>query len=86
MSRWILSRSFKDDIKFNYGIYPENGEDVVMEVVDRNFEYEQQAAGGENQAIARQVSDYENWVDEYDRMYEDQVGEQENRENDKMYD
>ena len=68
MSRWILSRTFKDDINTDYGIYPESG-DIVMEVVDRNTEYEQQAAGGEDQAIGRQVDDYENWEDEYDKMY-----------------
>ena len=61
--RWILSRTFKDDINTDYGIYSETG-DVVMEAVDRNTEYEQQAAGGEDQAI-----DYENWEDEYDKMY-----------------
>ena len=42
-----------------------------MEAVDQNFEYEQQAAGGEDQAVGRQVSDYENWEDEYDKMYKD---------------
>ena len=50
---------------------------------------EQQAdAGDEDQAIGRQVSDCENWENEYDKMYEDQVYEPENRENsyDKMYD
>ena len=57
MSRWILSHSFKRDINTDYGIYPENGNDIVMEAVDQNFEYEQQAAGGEFQAIGRQVSD-----------------------------
>ena len=71
MSRWILSRTFKNDINTDYGIYPENGEDIVMEAVDRNMEYEQQEAGGEDQAVARQVYDYENWEDEYDKMYED---------------
>ena len=69
--RWILSRTFKRDINPDYGIYAENGDDIVIEAVDRNFEYEQQAAGGEDQAIERQVSDYENWEDEYDKMYED---------------
>ena len=89
MSRWILSQTFKDDINTDYGIYPENGQAIVMEAVDRNFEYEQQpAAGEEDQAIGRQISDYENWEDEYDKMYEDQVKERENQENyyDKMYD
>ena len=71
MSRWILSHSFKRDINTDYGIYPENGNDIVMEAVDQNFEYEQQAAGGEDQAVGRQVSDYENWEDEYDKMYKD---------------
>ena len=66
LQRWILSRTFKDDINNEYGIYPENGDDIVMEAVDRNTEYEQQAAGGEDQAIGRQVSETEN---EYDRMY-----------------
>ena len=61
-----MSRTFKDDINNEYGIYPENGDDIVMEAVDRNTEYEQQAAGGEDQAIGRQVSETEN---EYDRMY-----------------
>ena len=57
-----------------------------MEAVDRNDEYEQQAAGGENQANGRQV--YENWQDEYDEIHEGQVNERENRENeyDRMYD
>ena len=43
----------------------------------------------EQQADASdEVSDYENWENEYDKMYEDQVYERENRENsyDKMYD
>ena len=41
-----------------------------MEVVDRNTEYEQQTAGGKDQAIGRQVYEYENWEDEYDKMYD----------------
>ena len=67
VQRWNLSRTFKRDINRDYGIYPENGDYVVMEAVDRNTEYEQQVAGGEDQAIGRQVSGPEN---EYDRMYE----------------
>ena len=39
-----------------------------MKVVDQNGEYEQEA-GREDQAIGRQTSDYENWEDEYDKMY-----------------
>ena len=84
----------------DYGIYPESVDGVVMEAVDRNTEYEQQvleavdmktvtkyeeqAAGGEE---ACGMSDYENWEEEYDKMYEDQVDERENQENDhdKMY-
>ena len=75
MSRWILSVTFKRDVNNDYGIYPESG-DVVMEAVDRNDEYEQQAAGGEDQANERHQ------VYEYDNMYEDQVHERENQEND----
>ena len=63
----MSSRSFKDDN--NYGIYADSGV-VVMEAVDLNLEYEQQAAGGEDQAIAREASDYKNWEDEYDKMYD----------------
>ena len=63
--RWILSRTFKDDINNDYGIYPESG-DVVMEAVDRNDEYEQQAAGGEDQANEKKIYDYD---DMYDTMY-----------------
>ena len=59
-----------------------------MEAVDRNVEYEQLAAGGEDQANGSQVYHYANWEDvyEYDNMYEDQVHERENQENkyDKM--
>ena len=34
-------RSFKEDINTDYGIYEtENGDDIVMEVLDRNTEYE----------------------------------------------
>ena len=76
MQRWILSRTFKRDINTDYGNYQENGDDIVMEAVDRNTEYEQQAADGEDQAIGRQVSEHE-----YDKMYEE---EREN-EYDKMY-
>ena len=68
MSRWILSRTFKDDINTDYGIYSENGDYIVMEAVDQNNEYEQQATGGE-EANERQISDYENWEDEYDKKY-----------------
>ena len=68
MQRWILSRTFKRDINRDYEIYPENGDYVVMEAVDRNTEYEQQATGGE-EANERQISDYENWEDEYDKKY-----------------
>ena len=79
MLRWILSRTFKHDVNNDYGIYPENGDNVVMEAVDQNTEYEQPAAGGEDQAIRRQVSE-----NEYDKMY---TGEQDYQENeyDKMY-
>ena len=54
VQRWILSRYFKDDINNDYGIYSDYG-DVVMEAVDHNGEYEEQAADGE---------------DEYDNMYQ----------------
>ena len=50
-----------------------------MEAVDQNTEYEQPAAGGEDQAIRRQVSE-----NEYDKMYTDEREYQE-KENDKMY-
>ena len=40
-----------------------------MEAVDRNTEYEQEAAGDKDQANEGQVYDYENWEDEYDNMY-----------------
>ena len=63
VSRWSRSRTFKDDINNDYGIYSENGDDFVMEAVDRNTEYEQQAAATEER------QDYENWEDEYDKMY-----------------
>ena len=89
MKRWILSVTFKRDLNNDYGIYPESG-DVVMEAVDRNDEYEQQAAGGQDQANgSQQVYEYENWEDvyDYDNMYDGQVQERENQENeyDKMY-
>ena len=64
VQRWILSRTFKDDINTDYGIYPDNGDYIVMEAVDQNTEYEQQAVGDEDQAIGRQVSE-----NEYDKMY-----------------
>ena len=78
MFRSTHSHSVKKDINNDYGIYPENGE-VVMEAVDRNTEYEEQVAGGEDQ-----MYDYENWEDEYDKMYEEQANEREN-DYDKMY-
>ena len=78
MQRWILSRTFKRDINNDYGIHSENGDDIVMEAVDRNAEYEQQVAGGKDQGIGRQLSEPEN---EYDRMYEPQP----ENEYDRMY-
>ena len=68
MLRWILSHSFKDDLNPNYGTYQEEGGDVVMEAVDRNMEYEQQAAAREERN-KRQVSG-RNWEETYDKMYE----------------
>ena len=65
--RRIPSRTVKEDINPDYGIYPESG-DIVMEAVDRNTEYEQQADGGED-ANGRQVYDDKHWEDEYDKMY-----------------
>ena len=64
----ILSRSFKRDINNDYRIYSENKNDIVMEAVDQNTKYEQQTASSEDQAIGRQVYDYDNWEDEYDQM------------------
>ena len=66
--RRIPGQTVKEDINPDYGIYPEN-RDIVMEAVDRNTQFEQQAAGGENQANGRQVYDNKNWEDEYDKMY-----------------
>jgi len=47
-----------------------------MEAVDRNDEYEQQAAGGQHQAKGSQVYEYdsmydkiENFEETYDKMY-----------------
>ena len=61
-----------------------------MEAVDRNAEYEDQAAGdgdgdgdGEDEASGAQFYDYENWEDEYDKMYED---EDDGNVYDKLYD
>ena len=67
MLRWNLSHSFKDDINTNYGTYQE-GEDAVMEAIDRNMEYEQHAPAREERN-ERQVSG-RNWEEMYDRMYE----------------
>ena len=70
MQRWILSRTFKRDINNDYGIYPENGDDVVMEAVDRNPDYEQQTAGGEEangRWNRREISQRSEGA--YDRMY-----------------
>ena len=73
--RWIRSRTFKDDINNDYGIYPDSGE-VVMEVIDRNAEYEHATVGGQDANKQQVFYDYENWEDEYDKMYEDHAGEQ----------
>ena len=78
MFRWILSHSFKDDVNTDYGIYPE-GEDVVMEVVDRNTEYEKQAAGGD------ETNDYDNMYDKVDETSRRQISNYEETY-DNMYD
>ena len=98
LQRWILSRAFKRDTNNDYGIYPENGDYVVNEVVDQNTNYEQNPAGIEAQTRGRQViSENETEYDgmykaqandrenTYDNMYGDQVAERENTY-DKMYD
>ena len=57
----------------DYGTYTyaENGDIVVMEVVDQNPEYEQTAGKGDQAANQRRpLSDYENWEDDYDYMGE----------------
>ena len=70
---------FKRDINNDYGIYPENGDDIVMEAVDRNTEYEQHAAGGE-EASGTQISE-----NEYDGMYDRMSGEIQENDYDSMY-
>ena len=79
MQRWILSRTFKNDINTAYEIYPENEDTVEMKAVDQNAESDQKVAGGE-ETSSRQVSGYQE--NEYDKMYSD-----ENQENnyDNMY-
>ena len=76
---------FKHDINNDYGIYPENGDDVVNEVVDQNTNYEQNPAASEDQTIGTNVSVVSENETEYDGMYENQANGQENTY-DKMYD
>ena len=68
VSRWILSITFKRDINNDYGIYPESG-DVVMEAVDRSTS-SRRLGGRIKQSEGRRNADYENWEDEYDKMYD----------------
>ena len=60
MQRWILSRTFKDDMNTEYGVYSDNGDYTVTEVIDQNGEYEQQAAASE------ETNEDE---DDYDKMH-----------------
>ena len=64
MLRWMLSHSFKDDINTNYGVY----QDIVMEAVDWNMEYEQQAPSCPERNES-QNSGCQNWEETYDKMY-----------------
>ena len=75
---------FKRDINNDYGIYPENGDYVVNEVVDQNTNYEQNPAASEDQTIGTNVSVVSENETEYDGMYENQANERENTY-DKMY-
>ena len=66
--RWKLSRYFKTDVNNDYGTYEENGE-IVMEVINRNPEYESTTENQDQAAKERRPhSDYENWQDDYDQM------------------
>ena len=78
IQRWILSRAFKRDTNNDYGIYPENGDYVVNEVVDQNTNYEQHPAAIEDQTRGRQVSVVSENETEYDGMYEAQANDREN--------
>ena len=44
MQRWILSRTFKRDINNDYGIYPENRDNVVMEDLSTSFSFPEPSA------------------------------------------
>ena len=70
MLRWMLSHSFKDDINPIYGVYQE-GEDIVMEAVNWNMEFEQQApsAPASRERNESQNSGCQNWEETYDKMY-----------------
>ena len=66
--RWKLSRYFKTDVNNDYGTYEENGE-IVMEVINRNPEYESVTENQDQAAKERRPhSDYENWQDDYDQL------------------
>ena len=52
----------------DYGTYEENGE-IVMEVINRNPEYESVTENQDQAAKERRPhSDYENWQDDYDQV------------------
>ena len=63
-SRRVQGQVFKEERNNDYGIYTENNV-AVAEVVDQNTNYEQ----SESQAPGP-VYDYENWEDDYDKMYD----------------
>ena len=55
-----------------------------MEVIDRNAEYEHATVGGQDANKQQVFYDYENWEDEYDKMYEDHAGEQGKQQNENV--
>ena len=63
-SRQVQGQVFKEERNNDYGVYTENNVGVA-EVVDQNTNYEQ----SESQAPGP-VYDYENWEDDYDKMYD----------------
>ena len=62
--RRVQGQIFKEERNNDYGVYSENNV-AVAEVVDQNTNYEQ----SESQAPGP-VYDYENWEDDYDKMYD----------------
>ena len=59
MQSWVRSRCFKNAINTDYGVYYDNSDYTVREVIDQNGEYEQHQAAASKETNDEDENDYD---------------------------